>query len=91
MTDQTGGNEKEAEQIQLARDIGSQLTDAFVAFVRGRIAFDELSFGVYDALNDLHVIAGGDYELEDHDHEHDDDAIEETEDLAQEPVRDDGP
>ena len=91
MTDQAGGNEKEAEQIQLARDIGGQLTDAFVAYVRGRVAFDELSFGVYDALNDLHVVASGDYELEDHDHEVDDEAIEETEDLAQEPVRDDRP
>lgn len=88
MTDQ--GNGKEAEQIQLARDIGGQLTEAFVAYVRGRIAFDELSFGVYDALNDLHVVASGEYELEEHDHDHDDEGIEETEELAQEPVRDGG-
>ena len=93
--DQTDG--KEAEQIQLARDIGTELTEGFVAFVRGRIAFDELSFGVFDALHDLNVIASGDYELEDHghDHEHDhnhdydeDEATEEQEDLAQEPARD---
>jgi ABC-type Zn2+ transport system substrate-binding protein/surface adhesin len=66
---------KEAEQIQIARAIGQELTDAFVAFVRGRIEFDALTFGVYDAMSDLHAVASGDYELapdtdDDHDHEH---------------------
>lgn len=96
---QTG--DKEAEQIQLARDIGAELTDAFVAFVRGRVGFDELTFGVFDALHDLHVVASGEYELEerdhdhdhDHDHEHDFDYddnehVSEQEELAQEPSRD---
>ncbi len=101
----TGNGNKEAEQIDLARQIGAELTDAFVGYVRGRIGFDELTFGVYDAMSDLHAVASGDYELAledgDHDHahhhhgehahEHDYDeaeAIEEQEDLAQEPSRD---
>ncbi len=52
------------EQSQIAREIGEELTDAFVAYVRGDVAFDDLAFGVFDALNDLHVIASGEYELE---------------------------
>lgn len=85
----------EAEQIQLAREIGTALTDAFVGYVRGQVAFEDLSFGVYDALHDLHVVQSGEYELvEDDEHEHDhdhqhDDALGEQEDLAQEPSRDD--
>jgi hypothetical protein len=101
---ETDGN-REAEQIQIARAIGDELTGVFVAYVRGRVEFDALTFGVYDALNDLHAVASGDYELEpeDHDHDHDpghhhhhdpeydeEEATEEQEDLAQEPVRDDG-
>ena len=99
MTQDGHQGDKEAEQIQLARQIGAELTDAFVAFVRGRVGFDELTFGVYDALHDLHVVASGEYELEehDHDHEHDgdhdfdydeDEHTEEQEELAQEPSRD---
>lgn len=56
--------EKREEQEQLARDIGRELTDAFVAYVRGDVGFDDLTFGIYDALGDLHVIASGEYELE---------------------------
>ena len=52
------------EQLQLAREIGEELTEAFIAYVSGDVAFDDLTFGVYDALSDLHVIASGDYELE---------------------------
>jgi ABC-type Zn2+ transport system substrate-binding protein/surface adhesin len=94
---------KEGEQIQIARAIGQELTDAFVGYVRGRIGFDELTFGVYDAMSDLHAVASGDYELTDgddhdhdghhheHDHEHgydDEEATEEQEELSQEPARD---
>lgn len=57
--------DKREEQEQLARDIGRELTDAFVAYVRGDVGFDDLTFGIYDALGDLHVIASGEYELED--------------------------
>ena len=72
---ETDGN-KEAEQIQIARAIGQELTEAFVGFVRGRIGFDELSFGVYDAMSDLHAVASGAYELaadtDDDEHDHHD-------------------
>ena len=72
MTDGIAGTEdKAAEQEQLAREIGEELTDAFVAYIRGDVAFEDLTFGVYDALSDLHVIASGDYVLED---DSDDDA-----------------
>jgi hypothetical protein len=85
------------EQLQLAREIGEELTDAFVAYVQGDVSFEDLTFGIYDALSDLHVIASGNYELaDDHDHDHDhdhddeltydeDEAIEEQEELSQEP------
>jgi hypothetical protein len=88
------------EQMQLAREIGEELTDAFVAYVQGEVSFEDLTFGVFDALSDLHVIAGGNYELtsdEEHDHDHDDDeeelaydeeeAIDDQEELSQEPSR----
>lgn len=82
---------REEEQIQLAREIGVELTDAFVAYVRSRVAFDELTFGIYDALNDLHAVASGDYELEPEAEESDQEsAMEEQEDLAQEPAREAG-
>ncbi len=72
MTDGIAGTEdKAAEQEQLAREIGEELTDAFVAYIRGDVAFEDLTFGVYDALSDLHVIASGDYVLEE---DSDDDA-----------------
>lgn len=83
---------KTDEQEQLAREIGEELTDAFIAFVKGDVAFDVLTFGVYDALSDLHVIAGGEYELEDPDHDDVDDydegeAVDEQEELSGEPAR----
>lgn len=97
MTDTDDTNSQREEQGQLARDIGQELTDAFVAYVRGDVAFEDLSFGVYDALSDLHVIASGDYELSGDDEEEtteDDDsdtydeetAIDEQENLSQEPA-----
>lgn len=74
MTDAVSPEDKVEEQESLAREIGEELTDAFVAYVRGDVAYDDLSFGVFDALSDLHVIASGDYILEeDDDHEHDHD------------------
>jgi hypothetical protein len=57
------------EQSQIAQEIGSELTDAFVAYVRGEVAFDDLVFGVFDALSDLNVVASGEYELEEIDDE----------------------
>lgn len=67
MTESTPTEEQGDEQEQLAREIGEELTDAFVAYVRGDVAFEDLTFGVFDALSDLHVIASGDYVLEDED------------------------
>lgn len=67
MTDNAVTDDQVEEQEQLAREIGEELTDAFVAYVRGDVAFEDLTFGVFDALSDLHVIASGDYVLEDPD------------------------
>ena len=67
MTDSPSTEDQADEQEQLARDIGEELPDAFVAYVRGDVAFEDLTFGVFDALSDLHVIASGDYVLEDTD------------------------
>ncbi len=85
------------EQVQLAREIGEELVDAFVAYVRGDVQFEDLTFGVFDALSDLHVIASGDYELADEDSEEEEadepeeddanEAIAEQEELSQEPAR----
>lgn len=95
MTDTPDSGAQREEQEQLAREIGEELTDAFVAYVRGDVAFDDLSFGVFDALSDLHVIASGDYELagdegeatEDDPGTYDEEsAIDEQEDLSQEPA-----
>jgi hypothetical protein len=93
---ESGNTEQRDEQERLAREIGEELTDAFVAYVRGDVAYDDLSFGVFDALSDLHVIASGDYELsddgseegsEDEDDTYDEEtATEEQEDLSQEPA-----
>jgi len=63
--DETTTDDQTGEQEQLAREIGEELTDAFVAYVRGDVAFEDLTFGVFDALSDLHVLASGDYVLED--------------------------
>jgi hypothetical protein len=79
------------EQEMLAREIGRELTEIFVQYVRGDVDFAEASFAAYDVLEDLHVIASGDYELEegDIDDEYDiEEATEEQEELAQEPSRD---
>lgn len=67
MSDQSPEDDQTEEQEQLAREIGEELTDAFVAYVRGDVAFEDLTFGVFDALSDLHVIASGDYVLDDSD------------------------
>lgn len=76
------------EQETLARGIGNELTEIFVRYVRGEVDFAEATFAAYDVLEDLHVIASGDYELEDELDEYDEaSAIEEQEELAQEPAR----
>jgi hypothetical protein len=80
-----------AEQEMLARGIGNELTDIFVRYVHGEVDFAEATFAAYDVLEDLHVIASGDYELEEdgdiEDEYTEEDATEQQEDLSQEPAR----
>jgi hypothetical protein len=80
-----------AEQEMLARGIGNELTEIFVRYVHGEVDFAEATFAAYDVLEDLHVIASGDYELEDdgdiEDEYTDEEATEQQEDLSQEPAR----
>lgn len=75
----------------LARGIGDELAEIFVRFVRGEIDFAEVSFAAYDVLEDLHIIASGDYELEEDgdivDEYTEQEATEQQEELAQEPSR----
>lgn len=52
------------EQEQIAREIGGDITDAFVEYVHGNLQFEDLVFGIFDALSDLNVVASGEYELE---------------------------
>ena len=52
------------EQEQIAREIGGDITDAFVEYVHGNLQFEDLVFGVFDELSDLSVVASGEYELE---------------------------
>jgi hypothetical protein len=80
-----------AEQEMLARGIGNELTEIFVRYVHGEVDFAEASFAAYDVLEDLHVIASGDYELEEdgdiEDEYTQEEATEQQEDLSQEPAR----
>ena len=80
-----------AEQEMLARGIGNELTEIFVRYVHGEVDFAEATFAAYDVLEDLHVIASGEYELEEDgdivDEYTEAEATEEQEELAQEPSR----
>src|SRR5262245_24677760 len=80
-----------AEQESLARTLATDLTELFVHYVRGDVSFADVTFETYEALQDLFIIASGDYELEYEDTDEYDviEATEEQEDLAQEPSRDD--
>jgi hypothetical protein len=76
------------EQESLARTLGSDLTDIFLHYVHGEISFADLTFETYETLQDLYIIASGDYELEYEDSaEYEvDEATAEQEELAQEPA-----
>jgi hypothetical protein len=85
-----------AEQEALARQIGEDLTDAFVGYVHGEIPFEDLTFRVHDALQSAFFVRQGSYDLlddeDDEDWEEDEGydleaATAEQEDLAQEPAR----
>ena len=75
----------------LARGIGNELTEIFVRYVHGEVDFAEATFAAYDVLEDLHVIASGDYELEEdgdiEDEYTEESATDQQEDLSQEPAR----
>ena len=79
------------EQESLARDLGEELTDVFARYVRGEVDYTDLTFLTFETLQDLYVIASGAYELEYDDQADDElddeDAIEQQEDLSQEPAR----
>ncbi len=60
-----------AEQEALARDLGEELTDIFARYVRGDVDFADLTFLTFETLQDLHVIASGEYEVEYEDDEED--------------------
>jgi hypothetical protein len=64
------------EQEQIAREIGGDITDAFVEYVLGNLAFEDLAFGVFDALSDLSVVASGEYELDEMEDGDDEDEAE---------------
>lgn len=65
------------EQEQIAREIGGDITEAFVEYVHGNLQFEDLVFGIFDALSDLSVVASGEYELEEGIEDDDEDEDEE--------------
>lgn len=93
MADQNTSTEKDRdEQIRLASEIGDELSEIFVSYVRGDLPFEELTFLTYEALASVHAVAIGEYDVVDEDDEDEDggyeieEATEEQEDLAQEPA-----
>jgi hypothetical protein len=64
-----------AEQVELAKHLGEEISELFVRYVQGDLDFAEITFATYDMLQDLHIIAMGEYELE-YDEDDDDDADE---------------
>lgn len=63
-TRELSADELAEEQEQIAREIGRELTEAFVGYVHGEVDFEDLTFGLFDAMSDLSVVASGEYELE---------------------------
>lgn len=82
------------EQIRLAAEIGDELSEVFVSYVRGDLPFEELTFLTYEALASVHAVSIGEYDLVEGDEDDEDggyeieEATEEQEDLAQEPAGD---
>jgi hypothetical protein len=75
--DLTANGERDPEeQQQLARDLGEALTEMFQEYVKGDVSFDAVVFETFNTVQDLFVIASGDYEIEydvdggEHNHEH---------------------
>ena len=80
------------EQIRLASEIGDELSEVFVGYVRGDVPFEELTFLTYEALGSVYAVRIGEYDLIEDDDEDDDggyeieEATDEQEELAQEPA-----
>jgi hypothetical protein len=62
-----------AEQVELAKHLGEEISELFVRYVQGDLDFADITFATYDMLQDLHIIAMGEYELEYDDEDDDDD------------------
>ena len=60
----TNGERDPQEQEALARELGESLTESFMEYVSGEVTFDSLVFETFQTLQDLFVVASGDYELE---------------------------
>jgi len=85
------GGKDPAEQERLVQALVDDLRELFLHFVRGETAFADVTFETFETLQDLYIIASGDYELEYEDVEEYDviEATQEQEDLAQELSRED--
>lgn len=93
MDPESAATEKDRdEQIRLAAEIGDELSEVFVSYMRGDLPFEELTFLTYEALGSVYAVRIGEYDLiEDDEDEEDggyeiDEATDEQEDLAQEPA-----
>lgn len=78
-------SEAAADEEQIVSTLVDELRDAFLGYLHGALGFDELTFEVFDTLQAVHAVRSGSYSIEYVDEI--DEAIEEMEDLSQEPVR----
>ncbi|MGI8644434.1 MAG: hypothetical protein ACR2LS_10000 [Thermomicrobiales bacterium] len=90
--DNAGTEKDRDEQIRLASEIGDELSEVFVSYVRGDVPFEELTFLTYEALGSVYAVRIGEYDLIEGDEEDEDGgyeieaATDEQEELAQEPA-----
>lgn len=75
----TADQKDPAEQEALARDLGEELTDYFARYVRGEVDYADLTFLTFETLQDLYVVASGEYEVE---YDDDDNEDEDNDDPA---------
>lgn len=53
-----------SDDEQIIRSLARSLEDAFVAYLRDEISFDELTFEMFDTLQAVHAVAAGNYSVE---------------------------